>query len=330
MAKKNVLSSLSQIVDAAAETNQSEVQVADVSPTREKNKKRRVISVDKLIPNPYNHFSTEEDDEFLELVENIKKDGPQGVIIVAEENEDGKHFIISGHRRWRAYIKLGIPQVPIEIDEAYLDEPESEMIAKVARGNVGMRQRQPYEFAIMLKKYYTALNAEGLYEKSNMKNIASERFSIAPRTLYNYDMLSTLPDDILIMGCKHFISSQEGVTLASAYQNEKYKKLAENAMKSLTSIYESKDSVSQKEEKVKEVFKALKKATKRKDVSEDKKSLLDKNKEVKVSLLVKKINKLTSVETLSYPTTPAEKKKALAAVDSALQMLLMIKERLNE
>lgn len=73
-----------------------------------------IINIDPLllIPNPYQPRKTFDDSTIEELAASIKE---HGIIqpIVAEKTDDGKYFIISGERRTRAAIKIGLKSVPI-------------------------------------------------------------------------------------------------------------------------------------------------------------------------------------------------------------------------
>ena len=71
-----------------------------------------IVPIDpkRLKPHPRNPFLYGEDEDIWELVEQIQVSGWIRPLLVTP-----KHIIISGHRRWRAALELGLEQVRVEV-----------------------------------------------------------------------------------------------------------------------------------------------------------------------------------------------------------------------
>ena len=69
-----------------------------------------LINPKRLKPHPRNPFLYGEEEDISELVEQIQVSGWIRPLLVTP-----KHVIISGHRRWRAALELGLEQVRVEV-----------------------------------------------------------------------------------------------------------------------------------------------------------------------------------------------------------------------
>ena len=74
----------------------------------------RNIPVDKLLDNPLNRFSMQEDEAFERSLQSVEQDGLWEDII-ATPADNGCYRIISGHRRKRIAQKLGMATVPCKV-----------------------------------------------------------------------------------------------------------------------------------------------------------------------------------------------------------------------
>lgn len=193
---------------------------APVKENRPKLRKRKVLDITCLIENEDNEFNMHEDDEFRQLVESIKKEGFSGDIH-AKPNPamPGTYIILKGHRRKKAATIAGLEQVPVYIWDEEMSK--SQEIATMSRDNITARQNNTYDMAKMIKLYYGYLEEEGVsLSSSDRKERAMEDFGIvSERSMYNYDMLTYLPDDLLNLGQDKLLTRDAGIQLATTMQN---------------------------------------------------------------------------------------------------------------
>ncbi len=115
-----------------------------------------------LKQNPYQPRKTFDDETIEELATSIKE---YGIIqpIVAEKNDDGSYFIISGERRTRAAVSLGLKTVPV-ITKSLEDNEKLEvaLIENIQRENLNsIEEALAYKQIMELSN----LNQEELAEK---------------------------------------------------------------------------------------------------------------------------------------------------------------------
>lgn len=125
----------------------------------------RQIQIDKLLDNPLNRFSMEEDEEFERSLKSIEKDGLWEDIIVTP-SEDGYYRIISGHRRKRIAQKLGLTTLPCKVRtyQTELDEARA-LIGE----NIHKRSITPLDMAYQLETLC------GVLDRAGMSNSVQER-----------------------------------------------------------------------------------------------------------------------------------------------------------
>ncbi|WP_052689208.1 ParB/RepB/Spo0J family partition protein [Xanthomonas albilineans] len=86
-----------------------------------------------------------------ELRDSIKESGVQQAIIVRPKNDDGKHIIVFGERRYRASLLAGKKDIPIEIrDTTVLPESEVRFIQLIE--NIQRDDLDPLEIADAIKE----------------------------------------------------------------------------------------------------------------------------------------------------------------------------------
>ena len=149
------------------------------------------ISVEKLVENPLNHFSMEEDEDFTRSLHSIEQDGIfEDLIVTPAENDT--YRIISGHRRAAIAKRLGKTQVPckVRIYKSELDE-----IRALIGANIHKRTITPLDMAHQLQSLSEVLDRQGeiVGVKTRINQLA-EQTGLAPRTVERYlDLLQLNP-----------------------------------------------------------------------------------------------------------------------------------------
>lgn len=287
---------------------------------------RKSVHPSMLVPNELNKYNMRRDEEYEELVKAIKKDGQLHPVTVKPENEDGKYVIISGHRRLAAALELGLDKITIEIRQN--EYKKSEEIAFIGRGNIGSRQKYPYDNALQIKNYYAALDEEGTYSSSEKKQLVIENFGISSeRTYYNYDNLSVLPEEILVMGQDGLLTRDQGLTLSKGYRKEETRRITENVFPDLVKISSLPGATDEEKiEQVKKRFKAYDTALQKKDTAVIEKQKAEKKLSAKV--FVKKLDKLWS-DDMILPTTQKDVDQTVEALDKTIERLNALRAQLK-
>src|SRR3954463_5465930 len=79
----------------------------------------RELSVDSIVPNPYQPRTQMDETALLELTSSIEASGLLQPVVVRPKN--GKYELIAGERRWRAVQRLGWTKIPAVVRE--VDDP---------------------------------------------------------------------------------------------------------------------------------------------------------------------------------------------------------------
>ena len=74
------------------------------------------VSVDKIVPNPYQPRKTFEEEGLLDLAASIRQYGVLQPLLVAPY-EDGNYLLIAGERRLRASQMAGLKELPVIVSE---------------------------------------------------------------------------------------------------------------------------------------------------------------------------------------------------------------------
>ncbi|MDB5055701.1 MAG: nucleoid occlusion protein [Bacilli bacterium] len=82
---------------------------------RGSNEEIKHVSIQDIVPSPYQPRTIFDEDRIDELCQTIKTHGVIQPIVVRMRN--GKHEIIAGERRWRAVTKLGFETIPAIVRE---------------------------------------------------------------------------------------------------------------------------------------------------------------------------------------------------------------------
>ncbi len=149
------------------------------------------IPLSKLINNPLNQFSMEEDEAFERSLHSIEQDGFFEDLIVTPADND-TYRIISGHRRAAIARKLGKTEVPCKVRN-YASELEE--IRALIGANIHKRTIHPMDMARQLQVLSEVLDREN--ESSSMRKrlpLLAEQTGLSTRTVERYlDLLQLNP-----------------------------------------------------------------------------------------------------------------------------------------
>jgi ParB family chromosome partitioning protein len=140
------------------------------------------ISVQDILPNPYQPRQYFDKQSLEELSQSIKERGILQPIIISDENrEDRKVYLADGERRWRAAKMAGIDSVPAVVTKGNLDEIA--LIVNLQRENF-----KPIEEAVAFK----LMMKEHGYTQDQLAKVVGKAQPSISETL----SLNNLPDEI--------------------------------------------------------------------------------------------------------------------------------------
>ena len=161
------------------------------------------IAVEDIVPNPTQPRTEFDEAALAELAESIRA---LGVIqpITVKRTGDGKYFIISGERRWRAARLAGLETLPAYIGE--VDDTNLHAMALVE--NVQRQDLNAIEIALGLQRLIDecGLTQDALSEKVGMKR----------STVSNYMRLLKLPAEVQLALKEGVISMGHAKAIAGA------------------------------------------------------------------------------------------------------------------
>lgn len=170
-------------------------------------------------PQSWNFFRPLNGDKFLELCESIAENGLIHPVI-AFENEEGEHVIISGHNRKRAYEKLlestGDGQYSRIACVIKRDISEEEARSLLVDANWVQRSLAPSERAKAILYKYAHMGRKPRQEGGGARtyDLVAEHFGLKATQVYQYTRLATLPDEWLRQVDKGRLSIKAAVYLA--------------------------------------------------------------------------------------------------------------------
>lgn len=155
------------------------------------------VGVDLLIENPNQPRIQYKDIE--KLSKSIKKHGIlQPIIISPKKDEDGKYFIIAGHRRAKAAKMAGVFKIPAIIKNIDLaTQKELSIIENIQRKNLS-----PSEIALAIKSFVE------IYPEITQSEIA-KKLGISKSSINNYFKIRTLSKDFLLEAKNKGISKEK-------------------------------------------------------------------------------------------------------------------------
>ncbi|MFA5238710.1 MAG: ParB/RepB/Spo0J family partition protein [Phycisphaerae bacterium] len=224
---RGLASLLGPITLTESEENQmlpAPVVEANFPPDKELHDSLREISVDAVLPNPYQPRTVWNQQELEELAESIKANGVVQPIIVRPA---GAGFeLIAGERRFRAAKLASLTTIPALIREANDEQMlELSLIENIHRVNLN-----PIERA---KAYQNYLNAFSLTQAEAAERLGENRSVVA-----NYIRLLDLPEEVKQMVADGQLTMGHARAMLSLPTDELRRKLANRAMAGRLSVRE--------------------------------------------------------------------------------------------
>lgn len=151
------------------------------------------LPLSQIVENDNNFFSMAEDVEFLSLVESIKDLGVLHPILVnkIDDPDNDKYKIISGHRRYRASLKVGKTTIPAVV--ATFEDTEQAELAMLD-ANFTARVLTPSDIAEFIKHYEQKLKA-GTF-KGRKRDYIGKKIGLSGQQVERYKAFGELDPEV--------------------------------------------------------------------------------------------------------------------------------------
>ncbi|MFV9510307.1 nucleoid occlusion protein [Tepidibacillus sp. LV47] len=196
----------------------------------------KYISVDKIVPSPYQPRTVFDDDKLDELCQTIKTHGIIQPIVVRFRNE--KYEIIAGERRLRAVQKLGWDKIPAIIKE--YNDGQAASIALIE--NLQREGLTAIEEAMAYKKL---IEIHGLTQES-----LAQRLGKSQSTIANKLRLLNLPPTVQEALMSRKITERHARALLSLHDVESQEKILAEIVEKELNVKQTENRVNQILEKV--------------------------------------------------------------------------------
>ncbi len=224
---RGLASLLGPITLNAAEANQVLAEpaiTANFPPDEELRNSLQEISIDAILPNPYQPRTVWDQQELADLTESIKANGVVQPIIVRPA---GAGFeLIAGERRLRAAQLASLTTIPALVREA----SDEQMLELSLIENIHRTDLNPIERA---KAYQNYLNTFSLTQAEAAERLGENRSVIA-----NYLRLLDLPEEVKQMLAEGRLTMGHARAVLSLPTDELRRKLANRAMAGRLSVRE--------------------------------------------------------------------------------------------
>lgn len=169
---------LGALINAPQKTIKSQAKESEVSETPdtidestiENGERVNRVSMERIVPSPFQPRKHFNDDRLDELMESIREQGVIQPLIVREVG--GKLELIAGERRWRACQKIGEEEVPVIIR----DVTDAEALEMALIENLQREDLDPIEEA----EAYSRLSREfGMKQEEIAKRVGKSRATVA-------------------------------------------------------------------------------------------------------------------------------------------------------
>jgi ParB family chromosome partitioning protein len=182
------------------------------------------ISIDSIIPNPYQPRTTWNNEELSDLAESIKVNGLLQPIVARPAGTG--YEVIAGERRLRAAQQAGLSEISVMVRDASDDE----MLALALVENIHRSDLNPIERARAYKKFVESF---GLTQSEAAERLGQDRSVIA-----NYLRLLELPSEVQEMLAEGSLSAGHGRAILGLPTDSLRQKLANRAMAGRLSVRE--------------------------------------------------------------------------------------------
>lgn len=197
----------------------------------------REISVDQILPNPYQPRKTFNQEKFEELVQSIKTQGIIQPIVITPMGDDGKYYIVVGERRWRAAKELKMEKVPAIIKNLEKKEiMEAALIENIQREDLNVVEMAEAFKKLMEEFTYTQEELAGVVGRS--------RSSIA-----NVLRILKLPEEMKNALREGKITEGHGRALLAVENDKEREKLFTKMLNSKITVRQAEKKAQKKREK---------------------------------------------------------------------------------
>jgi len=197
----------------------------------------REVSVDQILPNPYQPRKTFNQEKFDELVQSIKTQGIIQPIVITPMGENGKYYIVVGERRWRAAKELKMEKVPAIIKNLEKKEiMEAALIENIQREDLNVVEMAEAFKRLMEEFTYTQEELAGIVGRS--------RSSVA-----NVLRILKLPEEIKNALREGKITEGHARALLAVESDKEREKLFQKMLQSKITVRQAEKKAQKKREK---------------------------------------------------------------------------------
>ena len=317
--KKAMLENLFSEVN---DVDESEAFGKERTPKKERKPARaaiRTVRIDELIENEFNEFTIKDDEEFQQLYTLIKNNGQTEEIVVVQQ-ENGLYRILSGHRRFRIMKELGFEKVKVQIKPEF-ESPLDEKLY-ITAANLGKRLVTAYDMAATIKSMVVDLPKE--FTKTETENYFVENLGIARSSYYTYIKLAELPNELIEVGKFGGLTRNEGIEIINTFSDDERQNLIDEIKK----LGDYKEDPKDVQEYIKKEL--LGKKSNTKIESSDKKEVKKSN---NFNTFLKRTDGLVEkfdFENLKLPKQEAKKAVARTNLDTLIEKLVQLREKLDD
>lgn len=196
----------------------------DLPPDTELKTSIQNLSIDSLVPNPYQPRTTWDSEELSDLAKSIQSNGLLQPIL-ARPVKDGFE-VIAGERRLRAAQQAGLTEIPVMVRQASDDQ----MLALALVENIHRSDLNPIERAGAYKRF---IETFGLTQAQAAERLGQDRSVLA-----NFLRLLELPKEVQDMLADGSLSAGHGRAILGLPTDELRHKLANRALAGRLSVRE--------------------------------------------------------------------------------------------
>lgn len=184
----------------------------------------RELSIEDIVPNPYQPRMTWDSEELSDLADSIRANGLLQPILARPV---GDYFeVIAGERRLRAAQQAGLTEIPVMVREA----SDEQMLALALVENIHRSDLNPIERANAYKRF---IETFGLTQAQAAERLGQDRSVLA-----NFLRLLELPNEVQKMLSDGSLSAGHGRAILGLPTDELRKKLANRALAGMLSVRE--------------------------------------------------------------------------------------------
>lgn len=198
--------------------------VVDLPPDKVVKNAVESVSVDEIVPNPYQPRTEWNEEALEELTESIKANGVIQPILVRKSISG--YEIIAGERRYRASVKAGLAEIPALVRTA----SDEQMLELALVENIHRSDLNAIERAKAYRHYISTFNITQIE--------AAQRLGESRSVVANYLRLLDLPREIKSMLVAGQISMGHARAILALPTDEMRRKLANRALAGRLSVRE--------------------------------------------------------------------------------------------